>query len=102
VRRRKRKRLVRNQALCALSSSARPGVGNGLYRGRPGDWVDGAHPQRGRSLQAQLPGVGSRHQPWLVTRVLERLIERHGRLKNLRSDDGPEFTTCRMLGWVEN
>jgi len=33
-----------------------------------------------------------------VTRVLERLIEERGRPESLRSDNGPEFTSRRMLG----
>ena len=35
-----------------------------------------------------------------VTRVLEREIAEHGRPENLRSDNGPEFTSRRMLGWA--
>jgi putative transposase len=37
-----------------------------------------------------------------VTRVLERLIGERGRPENLRSDNGPEFTSRRMLGWAED
>jgi putative transposase len=36
-----------------------------------------------------------------VTRVLERLIDERGRPEGLRSDNGPEFTSRRMLGWAE-
>ncbi len=36
-----------------------------------------------------------------VTRVLDRLIEERGLPENVRSDNGPEFTSRRMLGWVE-
>lgn len=36
-----------------------------------------------------------------VTRVLERLIEERGRPENVRSDNGPEFTSRRMLAWSE-
>ncbi len=36
-----------------------------------------------------------------VTRVLERLIEERGRPEAVRSDNGPEFTSRRMLGWAE-
>jgi putative transposase len=36
-----------------------------------------------------------------VTMVLERLIGERGRPENLRSDNGPEFTSRRMLGWAE-
>jgi putative transposase len=37
-----------------------------------------------------------------VTRVLERLIAERGRPENVRSDNGPEFTSRRMLGWAED
>ena len=37
-----------------------------------------------------------------VTRVLERLIGERGRPENLRSDNGSEFTSRRMLGWAED
>ena len=36
-----------------------------------------------------------------VIRVLERLIAERGAPENLRSDNGPEFTSRRMMGWVE-
>ena len=35
-----------------------------------------------------------------VTRVLERLIGERGRPENLRSDNGPEFTSRRMPCWA--
>ena len=105
VRRRKRKRLVRDRALEPRLIAAQPGVGDGLHRGWPGDRADGAHPQRGRCVHARVPGAGGRHQPGQsgrVTRVLERLIEERGRPENVRSDNGPEFTSRRMLGWAED
>ena len=34
-------------------------------------------------------------------RVLERLIAERGAPESLRSDNGPEFTSRRMIGWVE-
>lgn len=37
-----------------------------------------------------------------VIRILERLIADRGRPKNMRSDNGPEFTSRRMLGWAED
>jgi putative transposase len=37
-----------------------------------------------------------------VTRVLERLIGERGRPEILRLDNGPEFTSRRMLGWAED
>ena len=36
-----------------------------------------------------------------VARVLDRLIEERGRSENVRSDNGPEFTSRRMLAWSE-
>jgi putative transposase len=36
-----------------------------------------------------------------VTRVLDRLIEERGRPENVRSDNGPEFTSRRIVGWAE-
>jgi putative transposase len=36
-----------------------------------------------------------------VIRVLERLIAERGAPRSLRSDNGPEFTSRRMMGWVE-
>jgi putative transposase len=36
-----------------------------------------------------------------VTRVLDRLIEQRGRPENVRSDNGPEFTSRRIIGWAE-
>ncbi len=35
-----------------------------------------------------------------VTRVLERVIAERGRPENVRSDNGPEFTSRCMLGWA--
>jgi transposase InsO family protein len=37
-----------------------------------------------------------------VTRVLERVIAERGRPDNVRSDNGPEFTSRRMIGWAED
>ena len=36
-----------------------------------------------------------------VTRALDRLIEQRGQPEHVRSDNGPEFTSRRMLGWAE-
>jgi putative transposase len=36
-----------------------------------------------------------------VTRALDRLIEERGMPESLRSDNDPEFTSRRMLGWAE-
>ncbi len=37
-----------------------------------------------------------------VTRVLDRAIERFGKPQTIRCDNGPEFTSRRMLGWAED
>jgi len=37
-----------------------------------------------------------------VTRVLERLIGERGCPENVRSDNGPEFTSRRMLAWSQD
>ena len=37
-----------------------------------------------------------------VTRVLERAIAERGRPEQVRSDNGPEFTSRRMIGWAED
>jgi putative transposase len=37
-----------------------------------------------------------------LTRVLERLIAERGRPENVRSDNGPKFTSRRMLSWAED
>ena len=36
-----------------------------------------------------------------VTRSLDRLIEERGQPENVRSDNGPEFTSRRLLAWAE-
>ena len=36
-----------------------------------------------------------------MIRVLERLIAERGAPENVRSDNGPEFTSRRMMGWAE-
>jgi putative transposase len=37
-----------------------------------------------------------------VTRVLELLIAERGRPENVRSDNGQEFPSRRMIGWCED
>jgi putative transposase len=37
-----------------------------------------------------------------VTRVLERAIAERGRPEQVRSDNGPEFTSRRIIGWAED
>jgi len=36
-----------------------------------------------------------------LTRLLDELIAEHERPESLRSDNGPEFCSRRMLGWAE-
>jgi putative transposase len=90
VRRRKRKRLVRDRAL--EPRLIRPNQ----------EWamdfsVVDAYTRECLALEADTSLSSGR-----VTRVLERLIEERGRPENVRSDNGPEFTSRRMLGWAED
>jgi putative transposase len=104
VRRRKRKRLVRDRAL--EPRLIRPNqewamdfIVDGLATGRMVrilSVVD-AYTRECLALEADT-SLGSGR----VTRVLERLIGERGRPENLRSDNGPEFTSRRMLGWAED
>ena len=104
VRRRKRKRLVRDRAL--EPRLIRPNqewamdfIIDGLATGRMVrilSVVD-AYTRECLALEADT-SLGSGR----VTRVLERLIGERGRPENLRSDNGPEFTSRRMLGWAED
>jgi putative transposase len=52
VRRRKRKRLVRDRALEPRLIRPNPGVGDGLHHRRPGNWEDGSHLECRRCLHA--------------------------------------------------
>ena len=104
VRRRKRKRLVRDRAL--EPRLVRPNqewamdfIVDGLATGRMVrilSVVD-AYTRECLALEADT-SLGSGR----VTRVLERLIGERGKPENLRSDNGPEFTSRRMLGWAED
>ena len=104
VRRRKRKRLVRDRAL--EPRLIRPNqewamdfIVDGLATGRMVrilSVVD-AYTRECLALEADT-SLGSGR----VTRVLERLIGERGRPENVRSDNGPEFTSRRMLGWAED
>jgi putative transposase len=94
VRRRKRKRLVRDRALDprlirANQEWAMDFIIDGLATGRMVrilSVVD-AYTRECLALEADT-SLGSGR----VTRVLERLIGERGRPENLRSDNGPEFT----------
>jgi putative transposase len=59
-------------------------------------WVD-AYTRECLALEADT-SLGSGR----VTRVLERLIEERSRPENVRSDNGPRFTSRRMLGQGED
>lgn len=103
VRRRKRKRLVRERALeprliRANQEWAMDFIVDGLASGRMVrilSVVD-AFTRECLALEADT-SLGSGR----VTRVLERLIDERGRPEGLRSDNGPEFTSRRMIGWSE-
>ena len=104
VRRKKRKRLVRDHALAPRlirpnQEWAMDFIVDGLATGRMVrilSVVD-AYTRECLALEADT-SLGSGR----VTRVLERLIEERGRPENVRSDNGPEFTSRRMLGWAED
>ena len=104
VRRKKRKRLVRERAVeprlvRANQEWAMDFITDGLATGRMVrilSVVD-AYTRECLALEADT-SLGSGR----VTRVLERLIGERGRPENVRSDNGPEFTSRRMLGWAED
>jgi putative transposase len=104
VRRRKRKRLVRDRALAPRlirpnQEWAMDFIVDGLANGRKVrifSVVD-AYTRECLALEADTC-LGSGR----LTRVLERLIGERGRPESLRSDNGPEFTSRRMLGWAED
>lgn len=97
---RRRKRLVRDRAaeprLTRTNQEwAMDFIVDGLATGRTVrilSVVD-AYTRECLALEADT-GLGSRR----VTRVLERLIEERGRPEAMRSDNGPEFCSRRMLG----
>ena len=104
VRRKKRRRLVRDRAL--EPRLTRPNqewamdfIVDGLATGRMVrilSVVD-AYTRECLALEADTSLSSGR-----VTRVLERLIAERGRPENVRSDNGPEFTSRRMIGWAED
>jgi putative transposase len=104
VRRKRRKRLVRERAVeprlvRANQEWAMDFITDGLATGRMVrilSVVD-AYTRECLALEADT-SLGSGR----VTRVLERLITERGRPENVRSDNGPEFTSRRMLGWAED
>ena len=103
VRRRRRKRLVRDQQMQprlirANQEWAMDFIVDGLANGRMIrilSVVD-AFTRECLVLEADT-SLGSGR----VTRALDRLIDMRGQPESLRSDNGPEFTSRRMLGWAE-
>ena len=103
VRRRKRKRLVRDRAI--EPRLTRPNqewamdfIVDGLASGRIVRILSVVYAFTRECLALEADSsLGSGR----VTRVLERLIDERGRPENLRSDNDPEFTSRRMLGWAE-
>ncbi len=104
VRRKKRKRLVRDRAAEPRLTGpnqewAMDFVVDGLATGRMVrilSVVD-AYTRECVALEADF-SLGSGR----VTRVLERAIAERGRPEQVRSDNGPEFTSRRMIGWAED
>ncbi len=104
VRRKRRKRLVRDRMAeprltGANQEWAMDFIVDGLATGRMVrilSVVD-AYTRECLALEADT-SLGSGR----VTRVLERLIAERGRPENVRSDNGPEFTSRRMLSWAED
>jgi len=103
VRRQRRKRLVRSVAAeprlqRANQEWAMDFIIDGLASGRMVrilSVVD-AYTRECLALEADT-SLGSGR----VIRVLERLIAERGAPQSLRCDNGPEFTSRRMIGWVE-
>ena len=104
VRRKRRKRLVRERAGEARLTGpnqewAMDFIVDGLATGRMVrilSVVD-AYTRECLALEADT-SLGSGR----VTRVLERVIAERGRPENVRSDNGPEFPSRRMLAWAED
>jgi putative transposase len=103
VRRKKRKRLVRERAAEPRLTGpnqewAMDFVTDGLATGRMVRilTVVDAYTRECVALEADF-SLGSGR----VTRVLERAIAERGRPAQVRSDNGPEFTSRRMIGWAE-
>lgn len=104
VRRKKRKRLVRDRAVEPRLTGpnqewAMDFVTDGLATGRMVRilTVVDAYTRECLALEADF-SLGSGR----VTRVLERAIAERGRPEQVRSDNGPEFTSRRILGWAED
>jgi putative transposase len=104
VRRRRRKRLVREPAaeprlIRANQEWAMDFIVDGLANGRMVRILSVVDVFTRECLELEADTcLGSGR----VIRVLDRLIEKRGRPDSLRSDNGPEFTSRRMLGWTED
>jgi putative transposase len=103
VRRRRRKRLVRDRVaeprlIRANQEWAMDFIVDGLANGRMVRILSviDAFTRECLALEADT-SLGSGR----VTRALDRLIEERGLPEGVRSDNGPEFTSRRMLGWAE-
>jgi len=104
VRRKKRKRLVRERVAEPRLTGpnqewAMDFVTDGLATGRMVRilTVVDAYTRECVALEADF-SLGSGR----VTRVLERAIAERGRPEQVRSDNGPEFTSRRMIGWAQD
>jgi putative transposase len=104
VRRKKRKHLVRDRAVEPRLTGpnqewAMDFVTDGLATGRMVRilTVVDSYTRECLALEADF-SLGSGR----VTRVLERAIAERGRPEQVRSDNGPEFTSRRIIGWAED
>jgi putative transposase len=103
VRRKKRKRLVRDRAAeprlqRANQEWAMDFIVDGLATGRMVRILSVVDAYTRECLALEVDtSLGSGR----VTRVLDRLIEERGRPDGVRSDNGPEFTSRRIVGWAE-
>ena len=104
VRRKKRKRLVRERAAEPRLTGpnqewAMDFIVDGLATGRMVRILSVVDVYTRECLALEVDtSLGSGR----VTRVLERLIEERGRPGDVRADNGPEFTSRRMLAWSED
>ena len=103
VRRRKRKRVVRERSAEVLLSApnqewALDFVSDALATGRAlrGLTILDSYTRVSPAIEVAT-GICSRK----VTRTLERIIGERGKPQTLRCDNGPEFTSRHFLGWCE-
>jgi putative transposase len=103
VRRRRRKRLVREQAIeprliRANQEWAMDFIVDGLANGR---MIRILSVVDAFTRECLVPEADTSLGSGRVTRELDRLIAQRGQPESVRSDNGPEFTSRRMLGWAE-